>query len=170
MYLPYVVRQSSIVLYFSNLLSIIFIEYAFIIYMHKYRIVYKNQSVNPNIYVVVKSMIRKFINIAHVAESSRTSRYNLKVNYYKYRNPYMLCKVRRIFSVQSSIVNINVRKEMYLCEIFLIMYKNENCVCKGLTFLFIYVVVKSIFIKFINITYVAKSSFTSWYNVNNYNY
>ena len=38
---------------------------------------------------------------------------------------------------------------MYICEIFLIMYKNENYVCKRLTCLFLCVVVKSIFIKFI---------------------
>lgn len=31
--------------------------------------VYKNISVDPNIYVVVKSMARTFINITHVAES-----------------------------------------------------------------------------------------------------
>ena len=75
MYLPYVVSKLSIVLLipvhnFSNLLFIIFIEHTFKIYMHKQRIVYKNQSVNPNIYVVVKSMVRKFINITHVAKSS----------------------------------------------------------------------------------------------------
>jgi hypothetical protein len=143
MYLPYVVRKSSMVLLpvhnFSNLLFVIFIEHTFIIYMHKHRIVYKNQSVNPNIYVVVKSMVRKFINIIHVAESSPTSRY--KVNYYKYRNQYMARNARRICNVFINIVNINVKKERYLCEIFLIMYKNENCVCKGLTFLFICVVV-----------------------------
>jgi hypothetical protein len=77
MYLPYVVRKSSIVLLpvhnCSNLLFVIFIEHTFIIYMYKHRIVYKNQSANPNIYVVVKSMVRKFINITHVAESSPTS-------------------------------------------------------------------------------------------------
>ena len=43
MYLPYVVGKSSIVLLpihtFSNLLSVIFIEHNFIIYMHKHRIV-----------------------------------------------------------------------------------------------------------------------------------
>jgi len=78
----------------------------------------------------------------------------------------MTCNVRRICNVYSNIVNINVKKEMYLCDICLIMYKNENCVCKGLTFLFICVVVKSIFIKFINITHVAESSFTSGYKVN----
>jgi len=110
-------------------------------------------------------MVRKFINITHVAKSSPTSWY--KVNYYKYRNRYMTCNVRRICNVYSNIVNINVKKEMYLCDICLIMYKNENCVCKGLTFLFIcVVVVKSIFIKFINITHVAESSFTSGYKVN----
>ena len=136
--------------------------------MHKQRIVYKNQSVNPNINVAVKSTARQFINITHVAESSRTRRY--KVNYYKYRNQCMLCKVRNICNVYSNIVNINVRNEMYLCTIFLIIYKNENCVGKGLTFLFICVVVRSIYIKFINITHVAESSFTSWYKVNNDNY
>ena len=72
MYLPYVVGKSSIVLLpihnFSNLFSVIVIEHNFIIYMYKHRIVYKNQSVNPNIYVVVKSMVRKFINITHVRE------------------------------------------------------------------------------------------------------
>ena len=72
MYLPYVVGKSSIVLLpihnFSNLLSVIVIEHNFIIYIHKHRIVYKNQSVNYNIYVVVKSMVRKFINITHVRE------------------------------------------------------------------------------------------------------
>jgi hypothetical protein len=44
MYLPYVVRKSSMVLLpvhnFSNLLFVIFIEHTFIIYMHKHRIVY----------------------------------------------------------------------------------------------------------------------------------
>jgi hypothetical protein len=43
MYFPYVVGRSSIVLLpihnFSNLLSVIFIEHNFIIYMHKHRIV-----------------------------------------------------------------------------------------------------------------------------------
>ena len=43
MYLPYVVGKSSIVLLpihnFSNLLSVIFIEHNFIIYMHKHGIV-----------------------------------------------------------------------------------------------------------------------------------
>ena len=39
----------------------------------------------------------------------------------------MTCKVSRICSVYSSnIVHINVRKEMYLREIFLIINKNEN--------------------------------------------
>ena len=54
-----------------------------------------------------------------------------------------------LFDDSGNIVNLNVRKEMYICEIFLIMYKNENYVCKGLTGLFICVVVKSVFIKFI---------------------
>ena len=107
-------------------------------------------------------MVIKCINIiTHVAESSPTSRY--KVNYYKYRNQYMVCNARRICNVYRNIVNINVKKEMYLCE-------NENCVCKGLTFLFICVVIKSIFIKFINITRVVESSFKSGYKVNYYNY
>jgi hypothetical protein len=53
----------------------------------------------------------------------------------------MARNVRIICNVYINIVNINVKKERYLCEIFLIMYKNENCVCKGLTFLFICVVV-----------------------------
>ena len=57
---------------FSNLLFVIFIEHTYIIYIHKHRIVYKNQSVNPNIYVVVKSMVRKFINITHVRERGGT--------------------------------------------------------------------------------------------------
>jgi hypothetical protein len=74
-----------------------------------------------------------------VSESSPTSRY--KVNYYKYRNQNMVWNVRRICNVYSNIVNINVKNEMYFCEIFLIMYKKENCVCKGLTFLFICVVI-----------------------------
>ena len=169
--IPYAVRKSSVVLLpvhnFNNLLFVIFIEHTFKIYLHNHRIVYKNQSVNPNIYVVGKSMVRKFINITHVAESSPTSRY--KVNYYKYRNRYMTCNVRRTCKVYCNIVNINMKKEMYLCDIFLIMYKNENCVCKGLTFLFI-CVVKSFFIKFINITHVAESSFTSGYKVNYYKY
>ena len=64
MFLPYVIRKSSIVLLpvhnFSNLLFVIFIEYTYIIYIHKHRIIYKNKSVNPNIYVVVKSMVIKF--------------------------------------------------------------------------------------------------------------
>jgi hypothetical protein len=87
MYLPYVVRKSSMVLLpvhnFSNLLFVIFIEHTFIMYMHKHRIVYKNQLVNPNIYVVVKSMVRKFINITHVAESSPGTRsiiINIEIN------------------------------------------------------------------------------------------
>ena len=82
MFLPYVVRKSSIVLLsvrsISNILSVIFIEHTFIIYMHKRRIVYTTQSVNPNIYVVEKSIVRKCINITHVAESSRMSRYEVK--------------------------------------------------------------------------------------------
>ena len=91
-------------------------------------------------------MVIKCINInTHVAESSPTNRY--KVNYYKYRNQNMVCNVRRICNVHRNIVNINVKNEMYLCEIFLIMYKKENCVCKGLTFLFIYVCCKVIFYK-----------------------
>lgn len=173
MFLPYVIRKSSIVLLpvhnFSNLLFVIFIMHTYIIYIHKHRIVYKNKSVNPNIYIVVKSMVIKCINInTHVAESSPTSRYN--VNYYKYRNQNMVWNVRRICNVYSNIVNINVKNEMYLCEIFLIMYKKENCVCKGLTFLFICVVAKLFFIKFINITRVVESSFKSGYKVNYYNY
>jgi len=64
-------------------------------------------------------MARKFINITHVAESSPTSRY--KVNYYKYRNQYMVCNVRRICNVY--IVNINVRIKMYLCPKFVIIGK-----------------------------------------------
>lgn len=172
MFLPYVIRKSSIVLVpvhnFSNLLFVIFIKHTYIIYIHKHRIVYKNKSVNPNIYIVVKSMVIKCINInTHVAESSPTSWY--KVNYYKYRNKNMEWNVRRICNVYSNIVNINVKNEMYLCEIFLIMYKKENCVCKGLTFLFICVVVKLFFIKFINITRVVESSFKSGYKVNYYN-
>jgi hypothetical protein len=59
----------------------------------------------------------------HVAESSPTSTY--KVNYFKYRNQNMEWNVRRICNVYSNIVNINVKNEMYLCEIFLIMYKNS---------------------------------------------
>ena len=173
MFLPYVIRKSSIVLLpvhnFSNLLFVIFIKHTCIIYIHKHRIVYKNKSVNPNIYIVVKSVVIKCINInTHEAESSPTSRY--KVNYYKYRNQNMVWNVRRMCNVYSNIVNINVKNEMYLCEIFLIMYKKENCVCKGLTFLFICVVVKLFFIKFINITRVVESSFKSGYKVNYYNY
>ena len=173
MFLPYVIRKSSIVLLpvhnFSNLLFVIFIKHTCIIYIHKHRIVYKNKSVNPNIYIVVKSMVIKCINInTHEAESSPTSRY--KVNYYKYRNQNMVWNVRRMCNVYSNIVNINVKNEMYLCEIFLIMYKKENCVCKGLTFLFICVVVKLFFRKFINITRVVESSFKSGYKVNYYNY
>jgi hypothetical protein len=104
---------------FSNLHFVIFIEYTYIIYIHKHKIVYKNKSVNPNIYVVVKSMVIKCINInTHVAESSPTSRY--KVNYYKYRNQNMEWNARRFYNVYSNIVNINVKNEMYLCEIFLI--------------------------------------------------
>ena len=76
MYFPYEVGKSYIVLLpihnFSNLLSVIFIEHNFIIYIHKHRIVYKNQSVNPNIYVVVKSIVRTFINITHVRERGGT--------------------------------------------------------------------------------------------------
>ena len=34
------------------------------------------------------------------------------------------------------IVNIDVSKEMYLCQKFVIMCKKKNCVCKCLTFLF----------------------------------
>jgi hypothetical protein len=114
MFLPYVIRKSSIVLLpvhnFSNLHFVIFIEHTYIIYIHKHRIVYKIKSVNPNIYVVVKSMVIKCINInTHVAESSPTSRY--KVNYYKYRNQNMVWNVRRICNVYSNIVNINVRKK-----------------------------------------------------------
>ena len=173
MFLTYVIRKSSIVLLpvhnFSNLLFVIFIKHTCIIYIHKHRIVYKNKSVNPNIYIVVKSMVIKCINInTHEAESSPTSNY--KVNYYKYRNQNMVWNVRRMCNVYSNIVNINVKNEMYLCEIFLIMYKKENCVCKGLTFLFICVVVKLFFIKFINITRVVESSFKSGYKVNYYNY
>jgi hypothetical protein len=50
------------------------------------------------------------------------------------------------------------------------MYKKENCVCKGLTFLFTCVVVKLFFRKFINITRVVESSFKRVYKVNYYNY
>jgi hypothetical protein len=61
MFLPYVIRKSFIVLLpvhnFSYLLFVIFIEHTYIIYIHKHRIVYKNKSVNPNIYVVVKSKL-----------------------------------------------------------------------------------------------------------------
>ena len=173
MFLPYVIRKSSIVLLpvhnFSNLLFVLFIKHTCIIYIHKHRIVYKNKSVNPNIYIVVKSVVIKCIYInTHEAESSPTSWY--KVNYYKYRNQNMVWNVRRMCNVCINIVNINVKNEMYLCEIFLIMYKKENCVCKGLTFLFICVVVKLFFIKFINITRVVESSFKSGYKVNYYNY
>jgi hypothetical protein len=41
------------------LISRIFIEHTYINYIHKHRIVYKNKSVNPNIYVVVKSKLIK---------------------------------------------------------------------------------------------------------------
>jgi hypothetical protein len=61
MFLPYVIRKSSIVLLpvhnFSNLLFVIFIKHTCIIYIHKHRIVYENKSVNPNIYIVVKPII-----------------------------------------------------------------------------------------------------------------
>jgi hypothetical protein len=82
--------------------------------------------------VVVKLFFIKFINIIHVVESSFKSGY--KVNYYNYRNQYMVCNVRRICNVY--IVNIKVRIKMYLCPKFVIMCKYENCVCKYLTFLF----------------------------------
>ena len=134
--IPYVVRKSSVVLLpvhnFNNLLFVIFIEHTFKIYLHKHRIVYKNQPVNSNIYVVVKSMVRKFINITRGR---------------KFTHGQLLQIDSRICNVYCNIVNINVKKEMYLCDIFLIMYKNETCVCKGLTFFFICVVVKSFFYK-----------------------
>ena len=59
-----------------------------------------------------------------------------KVNYYNYRNQYMVCNVRRICNVY--IVNIKVRIKTYphVCPKFVIMCKYENCVCKYLTFLF----------------------------------
>ena len=64
---------------FSNLLFVIFIEHTYIIYIHKHRIVYKNTSVNSNIYVVVKSMVIKWINIiTHVAESSIITNIEIK--------------------------------------------------------------------------------------------
>jgi high-affinity Fe2+/Pb2+ permease len=109
-----------------------------------------------------------FFILSYVAESSPTSRY--KVYYYKYRNQNMVWNMRRICNVYTNIVNINVKNEMYLYEILLIMYKKGNCVCKGLNFLFICVVVKLFFFKFINITCVVESSFKSEQNVNYYNY
>ena len=83
MFLPYVIRKSSIVLLpvynFSNLHFVIFIEHTYIIYIHKHRIVYNNKSVNPNIYVVVKSLVIKCINIiTHVAESSIITNMEIK--------------------------------------------------------------------------------------------
>jgi hypothetical protein len=45
---------------------------------------------------------------------------------------FTMCRICNIFS---NIIKINMKNEMYLCEIFLIMYKKEKCVCKDLTFL-----------------------------------
>ena len=114
-------------------------------------------------------MVIKCINInTHVAESSPTSRY--KFNSYKYRNQNMVWNVRRICNVYNNIVNINVKNEMYLCEIFLIMYKKENCVCKGLTFLFICVVVKLFFYKIYKHYPCGRKFIQEGYKVNYYNY
>jgi hypothetical protein len=46
-----------------------------------------------------------------------------KVNYYNYRNQYIVCNVRRICNVY--IVNIKVRIKTYLCPKFVIMCKYE---------------------------------------------
>jgi hypothetical protein len=82
-------------------------------------------------------MFRKYINISYnkmtydshgyIAVLPHIFLWVYKVNYYKYRNKNMEWNVRRICNVYSNIVNINVKNEMYLCEIFLIMYKKENC-------------------------------------------
>jgi hypothetical protein len=88
--------------------------------------------------------------------------------------------IKELCILLSISVPMNVISETYRTHLIIYLrfyyyhwgdiYVGWTVSCKGLTFLFICVVVKLFFIKFINITRVVESSFKRVYKVNYYNY